>query len=80
VLAADTIDDLRAAYSKARDHAQSGRPAIVVIKTHPDSWTEAGAWWEVGVPETAHRPEITTARAQLTEAKTHQLRYLDTPE
>jgi 3D-(3,5/4)-trihydroxycyclohexane-1,2-dione acylhydrolase (decyclizing) len=80
VLVADTIDDLRAAYTKARDHAQAGRPAIVVIKTHPDSWTEAGAWWEVGVPETAHRPEIAQARTGLTEAKTHQLRYLRTPE
>ena len=26
------------------------RPAVVVCRTHPSTWTEAGAWWEVGVP------------------------------
>ncbi|MEV4311804.1 3D-(3,5/4)-trihydroxycyclohexane-1,2-dione acylhydrolase (decyclizing) [Actinocrispum sp. NPDC049592] len=76
VLAATTIDDLRAAYTKAREHAQDGRPAVVVIKTHPSSWTEAGAWWEVGVPQTSHRAEIAQSRTDLDEAKTHQLRYL----
>jgi 3D-(3,5/4)-trihydroxycyclohexane-1,2-dione acylhydrolase (decyclizing) len=76
VLMAASIPELRAAYTKAREHAQSGVPAVVVIKTHPDSWTESGAWWEVGVPEVAHRPEITHARDELTEAKTRQLRYL----
>jgi 3D-(3,5/4)-trihydroxycyclohexane-1,2-dione acylhydrolase (decyclizing) len=76
VLMATTIPELHAAYTKAREHAKSGVPAVVVIKTHPNSWTESGAWWEVGIPEVAHRPEITHARDELTEAKTHQLRYL----
>lgn len=76
VLTADTIDDLKAAYAKAREHAQDRRPAVVVIRTHPSSWTEAGAWWEIGVPQVAHRPEITRARAELEEAKARQLRYL----
>ncbi|TCO65028.1 3D-(3,5/4)-trihydroxycyclohexane-1,2-dione acylhydrolase (decyclizing) [Actinocrispum wychmicini] len=76
VLTADTVDDLKAAYAKAREHAQGGRPAVVVIRTRPDSWTEAGAWWEVGVPQVAHRPAITQARADLEAAKTQQVRYL----
>ncbi|MBP2322136.1 3D-(3,5/4)-trihydroxycyclohexane-1,2-dione acylhydrolase (decyclizing) [Kibdelosporangium banguiense] len=76
VLAANTIPELRAAYTKAREHAQSGTPAVVVIKTHPNSWTESGAWWEVGVPEVSHRPQITHAHDELTQAKTRQLRYL----
>jgi 3D-(3,5/4)-trihydroxycyclohexane-1,2-dione acylhydrolase (decyclizing) len=77
VLMATTVDDLRAAYTKAREHARDGRPAVVVIKTHPSSWTESGAWWEVGVPEVSHRAEVTQARAELEEAKAHQVRYLN---
>ena len=33
-----------------RDRTSTRRPAVVVCRTHPSSWTEAGAWWEVGVP------------------------------
>jgi 3D-(3,5/4)-trihydroxycyclohexane-1,2-dione acylhydrolase (decyclizing) len=79
VLAVDNLDDLRAAYEKAREHARAGRPAVVSIKTHPQSWTEAGAWWEVGVPQVSHRAEIDQARYELDEAKSRQLRYLNSP-
>ena len=34
----------------ARAAQQNRRPAVVVCRTHPTTWTEAGAWWEVGVP------------------------------
>ena len=62
---------LRAAYGRARAAARSaGRPAVVVCRTHPSTWTEAGAWWEVGVP--AHLP----GRAAYDRAKAHQLRWL----
>ncbi|WP_143231227.1 3D-(3,5/4)-trihydroxycyclohexane-1,2-dione acylhydrolase (decyclizing) [Actinosynnema sp. ALI-1.44] len=76
VLVANTVEDLRAAYSKAREHATTGVPAVVVIRTHPSSWTEAGAWWEVGVPQVSHRSEIATAREELDAAKANQVRYL----
>jgi 3D-(3,5/4)-trihydroxycyclohexane-1,2-dione acylhydrolase (decyclizing) len=76
VISVDGIGDLRAAYGKAREHARSGRVAVVVIKTHPSSWTEAGAWWEIGVPEVSHRAEIGQARDELVEGKARQLRYL----
>jgi 3D-(3,5/4)-trihydroxycyclohexane-1,2-dione acylhydrolase (decyclizing) len=43
--------DLAAAYGRAREAARAtGRPAVVVCRVHPATWTEAGAFWEVGVP------------------------------
>jgi 3D-(3,5/4)-trihydroxycyclohexane-1,2-dione acylhydrolase (decyclizing) len=52
------------------------RPAVVVIRTHPSAWTDAGAWWEVGVPEVAHRSEITAAHDEVRRGKAKQIRYL----
>ncbi|MBP2475836.1 3D-(3,5/4)-trihydroxycyclohexane-1,2-dione acylhydrolase (decyclizing) [Crossiella equi] len=77
VYPADSLTTLADAYRQARDTARTDRrPAVVVIRTHPASWTEAGAWWEVGVPETSHRAEIATARSEVEEGKAKQLRYL----
>ena len=51
VPAAGSVEDLRAAYLRARDAAvATSRPAVVVCQVHPLTWTDAGAWWEVGVP------------------------------
>ncbi|RZQ60670.1 3D-(3,5/4)-trihydroxycyclohexane-1,2-dione acylhydrolase (decyclizing) [Amycolatopsis suaedae] len=70
VFTADDVDGLRDAYAKAREAAvERRRPAVVVIRTHPASWTEAGAWWEVGVPE------YLSGRAEYDEAKSGQLRH-----
>ncbi len=69
------IEDLRAAYDRARKTARAQqRPAVVVCRTHPSTWTEAGAWWETGVPATL------TGRASYDQAKRHQLRWLPAPE
>jgi 3D-(3,5/4)-trihydroxycyclohexane-1,2-dione acylhydrolase (decyclizing) len=76
VVQADNLDDLRTAYAKARTDAHAGRPAVVVVRTQPSAWTEAGAWWEVGVPEISDRPAITDARTALDELKKRQVRYL----
>ncbi len=66
-----SVQDLRAAYARAREAALAGRrPAVVVCRTHPTSWTEAGAWWEVGVPVGL------AGRASYDEAKAGQLRWL----
>ncbi|MFI9382943.1 3D-(3,5/4)-trihydroxycyclohexane-1,2-dione acylhydrolase (decyclizing) [Kutzneria sp. NPDC052558] len=65
-----------AQYAAARSAASEGKVAVVTVKTHPSSWTEAGAWWEVGVPQTSHRAEVLAARAELDEAKAKQVRYL----
>ena len=52
------------AYRAARK-AATDRPAVVVVRTHPSSWTESGAWWEVGAPR--DEPDAEKAR---------QVRYL----
>ncbi|GAA1990669.1 3D-(3,5/4)-trihydroxycyclohexane-1,2-dione acylhydrolase (decyclizing) [Amycolatopsis minnesotensis] len=71
VFSADGPDSLRAAYANARDAAVAERrSAVVVVRTKPDAWTEAGAWWEVGVPEHA------AGHADYAEHKEKQVRYL----
>ncbi len=37
-------------------------------------WTLGGAFWEVGVPTTSDRPEVTAARAAMDEGLTNQRR------
>jgi 3D-(3,5/4)-trihydroxycyclohexane-1,2-dione acylhydrolase (decyclizing) len=77
VIAADGLDELAAAYRKARDTARAQqRPAVVVVRTHPSSWTEAGAWWEVGIPDASHRSDVAAARHRAAQEKARQLRHL----
>ena len=65
------VDELRAAYERARNAARDQRrPAVVVCRTHYSTWTEAGAWWETGVPESL------SGRESYDEAKQDQLRWL----
>ncbi|GAA1314980.1 3D-(3,5/4)-trihydroxycyclohexane-1,2-dione acylhydrolase (decyclizing) [Saccharothrix xinjiangensis] len=71
------LADLERAYRDARRVALTEhRPAVVVVRTDPARWTEAGAWWEVGVPEVAHRPGITAAHDEARAGKVKQIRYL----
>jgi 3D-(3,5/4)-trihydroxycyclohexane-1,2-dione acylhydrolase (decyclizing) len=79
VLSVPDGGDVRAAYRQAREHARAGRVAVVVIRTHPSSWTDAGAWWEVGVPERSVYPAVTDARLTSDKAKSDQVRYLGHP-
>ena len=65
------VEELRAAYERARKAARAEqRPAVVVCRTHFSTWTEAGAWWETGVPASL------SGRASYDEAKQDQLRWL----
>jgi 3D-(3,5/4)-trihydroxycyclohexane-1,2-dione acylhydrolase (decyclizing) len=41
------------------------------VRTDPAAWTEAGAWWEVGVPADL------AGRAEYERGKIHQVRYLN---
>ncbi len=67
-------DTLRAAYLRARSLARSqNRPAVLVCRTHASTWTESGAWWEVGVP-----PSL-SGHAGYEQAKAAQLRWTVTP-
>jgi hypothetical protein len=43
---------------------------VVVCNVHASTWTEAGAWWETGVPEAL------SGRAAYNEGKERQLRWL----
>ena len=52
--------------------AGADRTMVIVIATDPHAWTEGGAWWEVGVPETSDQPTIRDARAALDEARAEQ--------
>jgi 3D-(3,5/4)-trihydroxycyclohexane-1,2-dione acylhydrolase (decyclizing) len=71
VPAGSGIEDLRAAYVRARQTARdSRRPVVVLCRTHPSTWTEAGAWWETGVPASL------SGRADYDEAKQRQVRWL----
>jgi 3D-(3,5/4)-trihydroxycyclohexane-1,2-dione acylhydrolase (decyclizing) len=77
VLPVTEPDEFADAYAKARERALTERrPAVVVLRTHPSTWTEAGAWWEVGVPEVSSRPDTAAAREEFEAAKARQLRYL----
>jgi 3D-(3,5/4)-trihydroxycyclohexane-1,2-dione acylhydrolase (decyclizing) len=70
-----TRADLEAAYARARLAARrTGRPVVVVCRVHPTTWTEAGAWWEVGVPQSL------PGRAPYDLAKTRQVRWISTRE
>jgi 3D-(3,5/4)-trihydroxycyclohexane-1,2-dione acylhydrolase (decyclizing) len=65
------IEDLRAAYLRAREAARTQRrPAVVVCRVHHAAWTEAGAWWETGVPTSL------SGRAAYDDAKQRQVRWL----
>jgi len=65
------VEELRSAYERAcRAAREQRRPALVVCRTHHATWTEAGAWWETGVPGSL------SGRASYDEAKSEQLRWL----
>ncbi|WP_405496802.1 3D-(3,5/4)-trihydroxycyclohexane-1,2-dione acylhydrolase (decyclizing) [Nocardia sp. NBC_00511] len=70
VFTADEIGEFRDAYARARTAATvERRPAVVVVRTRPNAWTEAGAWWEVGVPQHL------SGRTEFDRVKPTQLRY-----
>ena len=63
--------DLRRAYAAAREAALAQqRPAVVVCRVHSSTWTDSGAWWETGTPDSL------PGRASYDEGKARQLRWL----
>jgi 3D-(3,5/4)-trihydroxycyclohexane-1,2-dione acylhydrolase (decyclizing) len=63
------IDDLRAAFERAK---AADRTYVIVIPVDQYTWTEGGAWWEVGVPEVSERPAVRAARADWEASKQRQ--------
>ena len=65
----DTIDALKQAFAAAK---KADRSSVIVLEVDEYSWTEGGAWWEVGVPEVSDREQVRVARAQLEAERKHQ--------
>jgi 3D-(3,5/4)-trihydroxycyclohexane-1,2-dione acylhydrolase (decyclizing) len=64
------VAELRDSYLAARQAARrTSRPAVVVCRVHPTEWTEAGAWWETGVPRSL------SGRQGYDEGKARQVRW-----
>ncbi len=66
-----TVADLAAALERAR---AADRTTVIAMRTDAYSWTEGGAFWEVGVPEVSDRPAVQAARAAVQAGKQHQRR------
>jgi 3D-(3,5/4)-trihydroxycyclohexane-1,2-dione acylhydrolase (decyclizing) len=65
----ETVDELPAAFARAR---AADRSYVIVVPVDQYTWTEGGAWWEVGVPEVSERPTVRDARADWEANKRHQ--------
>jgi 3D-(3,5/4)-trihydroxycyclohexane-1,2-dione acylhydrolase (decyclizing) len=65
------LDGFRSAYAAARAAAVAEqRPAVVICRVHPSTWTESGAWWETGTPESL------SGHAAYDEGKARQVRWV----
>lgn len=58
-----------------RESLTSTEVVVIVIDTAPATWTEGGAFWEVGVPEVSPKPAVNEALAKVREAKKNQRIY-----
>ena len=65
----ETVDGLPAAFARAK---AADRSYVIVVPVDQYTWTEGGAWWEVGVPEVSERPTVRDARADWEAHKRHQ--------
>jgi 3D-(3,5/4)-trihydroxycyclohexane-1,2-dione acylhydrolase (decyclizing) len=65
----EKLEDLPAAYARAK---AADRSYVIVLDIDEYTWTEGGAWWEVGVPEVSDREQVRVARAELEAEKKHQ--------
>jgi 3D-(3,5/4)-trihydroxycyclohexane-1,2-dione acylhydrolase (decyclizing) len=65
----EKVADLPAAYARAK---AADRSYAIVVDIDEYTWTEGGAWWEVGIPEVSDREQVRVARAGLDAEKKHQ--------
>jgi len=69
---AESVTDvagLEAALLRARD---ADRTSVIALTTAADRWSDGGAFWEVGVPETSRRPAVREAHARQAAGKRRQ--------
>ena len=64
-----SVDELDSAVSRAR---ANDRTTVIAMRTDPNSWTEGGGFWEVGVPEVSDLASVQTARQALMVGKQNQ--------
>ena len=68
----NTVSEL----SKTLVETQNSNDVVVIVmETAPATWTEGGAFWEVGVPEVSSKAEVKAALAKVHEAKKNQRIY-----
>jgi 3D-(3,5/4)-trihydroxycyclohexane-1,2-dione acylhydrolase (decyclizing) len=65
----ERLEDLPAAWERAK---AADRSYAIVMDIDQYTWTEGGAWWEVGVPEVSDREQVRVARAEWEAEKKHQ--------
>lgn len=65
----ESIEDLPDAWQRAKE---SERSYVIVMDIDEYTWTEGGAWWEVGVPEVSDHEQVRLARAEWAAEKKHQ--------
>ena len=66
-IATPVLDPEQLARAKDAD-----RSYVIVMEVHQYTWTEGGAWWEVGIPEVSDREQVRVARAELDAERKHQ--------
>ncbi|MBT8208828.1 MAG: 3D-(3,5/4)-trihydroxycyclohexane-1,2-dione acylhydrolase (decyclizing), partial [Acidimicrobiia bacterium] len=65
----DSLADLPDAFARAK---ASDRSYVIVMNIDEYTWTEGGAWWEVGIPEVSEREQVRLARGAADAEKKHQ--------
>jgi 3D-(3,5/4)-trihydroxycyclohexane-1,2-dione acylhydrolase (decyclizing) len=65
----ESVADLPEAFARAK---AADRSYVIVVPIDQYTWTEGGAWWEVGVPEVSEREAVRAAREAWEDAKQHQ--------
>ena len=65
----ERVEDLPAAWARAK---AADRSYAIVVDIDEYTWTEGGAWWEVGIPEVSDREQVRVARAEWAAEKKHQ--------
>ena len=65
----DSLEALPGAWARAK---AADRSYAIVIDVDAYTWTEGGAWWEVGIPEVSDCEEVRLARAQADAERKHQ--------
>ncbi|MCX6430138.1 MAG: 3D-(3,5/4)-trihydroxycyclohexane-1,2-dione acylhydrolase (decyclizing) [Actinobacteria bacterium] len=67
-----SVEELASTISKTKE---SVRTVVIVIESAPTTWTEGGAFWEVGIPQVSTKSGVKDARKAINEGKKNQRIY-----